>query len=162
MSGGSLIVLKFFDQGNNKSNKVLLWPFGTFIENTILHDQECCINIVKIITLIPLLILFVTLRNVTKSQDCKYIFMGYDDSSWMNCFGSNYFGFGISLSIFLMLFNIFIPVYPLYGSKLFIRVVKKMRPDIELDALAKACMITTSFYVILFLMFLLCGVIGCH
>lgn len=125
-------------------SKILLWPFGGiaycgFHRNV---KKQLAVSCAGPAVHIPLFLAFFFIWKVADTCDAdNFNPFGYFNPS--TCFITNILNAGMALQIMLFCFNVFVPIYPLDGAKIFICLVK-LSTDCSIATLGNICIYTSG------------------
>lgn len=134
--------------------KILLWPFGGLAYCSFSREvkNQLAVSIAGPLTHIPLFAIWFLLFKFTSGEcdsdlDFSSLFHHYYDFD--NCLWREVLYEGMFLQIMLFAFNVFLPIYPLDGGKIFICLIA-LCCNCQVPTIAKICIGTSG---------VLCGVL---
>jgi len=128
-------------------SKILLWPFGGLAYCGFHRDykRQLAVSFAGPVVHIPLFLMFYGAWFLTTSIECGALnfnpFASYYDPA--KCFLPNVLNQAMALQVYLMAFNLLLPVYPLDGGKIFICMIGlSCNPGV--NTLANICISVSS------------------
>jgi len=128
-------------------SKILLWPFGGLAYCGFHRDykRQLAVSLAGPIVHIPLFLMFYGIWFLTASSECggfnfNPFISNYDP---VNCFLPNVLNQAMALQVYLVAFNLFLPVYPLDGGKIFICLIG-LSCNPAVNTLANVCISVSS------------------
>jgi len=119
--------------------KILLWPFGGLAYCAFSREpwKQLAVSLAGPITHFPMAGLWYIFWLATRSPGCPEFSLFYS-GPMQQCFLSNVALEGFKIQVFLCIFNLFFPVYPLDGGKIFITGLI-MCCNVTANTAAKVC-----------------------
>lgn len=128
-------------------SKILLWPFGGLAYCGFHRDykRQLAVSFAGPIMHIPLFFVFGGIWYLTTSIQCGAGNFNPFNSNYnpRQCFLPNVMNQAMALQVYLMAFNLLLPVYPLDGGKIFISLIG-LSCNPEVNTLANICIGVSS------------------